>query len=86
MNGFQAVSKAQRVRERLANGLIAATPVPFDEMGKLHEAGHESYLRHMACQPIAGVAVWAHTGRGLMLTTILRKESCAIGGKPCRRQ
>ncbi len=67
MNGFQAVSKAQRVRERLANGLIAATPVPFDEMGKLHEAGHESYLRHMALQPIAGVAVWAHTGRGLML-------------------
>jgi len=67
MNSFQYVSKAQGVRERLANGLIAATPVPFDENGKLHEAGHESYLRHMARQPIAGVAVWAHTGRGLML-------------------
>src|SRR6266566_3474581 len=67
MNSFQSVSKTQGVRERLANGLIAATPVPFDENGKLHEAGHESYLRHMARQPIAGVAVWAHTGRGLML-------------------
>ena len=67
MNSFQSVSKAQDVCERLANGLIAATPVPFDEKGKLHEAGHESYLRHMARQPIAGVAVWAHTGRGLML-------------------
>lgn len=67
MNSFQSVSKAQGVRERLANGLIAATPVPFDENGKLHEAGLESYLRHMARQPIAGVAVWAHTGRGLML-------------------
>jgi 4-hydroxy-tetrahydrodipicolinate synthase len=67
MNNFQSVSKAQGVCERLANGLIAATPVPFDEKGKLHEAGHESYLRHMAGQPIAGVAVWAHTGRGLML-------------------
>jgi 4-hydroxy-tetrahydrodipicolinate synthase len=64
---FPTVSKAQGVRERLANGLIAATPVPFDENGKLHEAGHESYLRHMGRQPIAGVAVWAHTGRGLML-------------------
>jgi 4-hydroxy-tetrahydrodipicolinate synthase len=67
MNSCQSVSKAQGVRERLANGLIPATPVPFDENGKLHEAGHELYLRHMARQPIAGVAVWAHTGRGLML-------------------
>ncbi|HYU99277.1 MAG TPA: dihydrodipicolinate synthase family protein, partial [Pyrinomonadaceae bacterium] len=61
------VSKAQGVCERMANGLIAATPVPFDEKGKLHEGGHESYLGYMAGQPIAGVAVWAHTGRGLML-------------------
>lgn len=67
MNGFQSVSKGQDIRERLANGLIAATPVPFDENGRLHEAGHESYLRYMARQPVAGVAVWAHTGRGLML-------------------
>ena len=66
MNSFP-VSKAQDVCERLANGLIAATPVPFDDEGKLHEGGHESYLRYMAEQPIAGVAVWAHTGRGLML-------------------
>ena len=67
MNSFQSVSKAEGVCERLANGLIAAIPVPLDEKGRLHEAGHESYLRHMAGQPIAGVAVWAHTGRGLML-------------------
>jgi len=65
MNSFQPLSKS--VRERLANGLIAATPVPFDENGKLHEAGHESYLHYMARQPLAGVAAWAHTGRGLML-------------------
>lgn len=67
MNSVESVSKAQAVGERLAAGLIPATPVPFDERGKLHQAGHESYLRHMAGQPIAGVAVWAHTGRGLML-------------------
>src|SRR6185369_12523140 len=67
MNSFQSVSNAESVRERMANGLIAATPVPFDNAGRLHEGGHESYLRYMAAQPIAGVAVWAHTGRGLML-------------------
>jgi 4-hydroxy-tetrahydrodipicolinate synthase len=67
MSRIQPVSKAQNVSERLANGLIAATPVPLDADGKLHEAGHESYLRYMAGQPVVGVAVWAHTGRGLML-------------------
>ena len=51
MNNFQSVSNAESVRARLANGLIAATPVPFDGKGKLHEAGHESYLRFMAGQP-----------------------------------
>jgi len=86
MNSFQSLSKAQDVCERLANGLIAATPVPFDEKGKLHESGHESYLRHMAGQPIAGVAVWAHTGRGLMLDDetaqrVLRDWREALPGK-----
>src|SRR5258705_11068624 len=67
MNSFQSVSDARPICDRLAAGLIAATPVPFDKNGLLHEAGHESYLRYMVRQPIAGVAVWAHTGRGLML-------------------
>jgi 4-hydroxy-tetrahydrodipicolinate synthase len=67
MNSFQSVSQVQRLHARLANGLIAATPVPINEEGKLHENGHQSYLRYMAHQPVAGVAVWAHTGRGLML-------------------
>jgi 4-hydroxy-tetrahydrodipicolinate synthase len=86
MNSSQSVSKAQSVRERLADGLIAATPIPFDEKGKLHEAGHESYLRHMAVQPVAGVAVWAHTGRGLMLDSetaerVLRDWRAALSEK-----
>jgi 4-hydroxy-tetrahydrodipicolinate synthase len=52
---------------RLAGGLIPAVPVPFDGEGRLHGSAQLSYLRYMASQPIAGVAVWAHTGRGLML-------------------
>jgi len=67
MGSFQSGGNAQSIREQLANGLIAATPIPFDEDGKLHESGHQSYLRHMAHQPVAGIAVWAHTGRGLMV-------------------
>ncbi|HEY0380222.1 MAG TPA: dihydrodipicolinate synthase family protein [Pyrinomonadaceae bacterium] len=67
MNRSRTVSTADELRARLSGGLIAATPVPFDGNGKLHEGAHRSYLRYMAGQPVAGVAVWAHTGRGLML-------------------
>ena len=61
------VSRVDDIRAQLEGGLIAATPVPFDSDSRLHERAHASYLRYMASQPIAGVAVWAHTGRGLML-------------------
>ena len=67
MISFQSGGTSLNIRAQLTNGLIAATPIPFDEDGKLHESGHQLYLRHMAHQPVAGVAVWAHTGRGLML-------------------
>jgi 4-hydroxy-tetrahydrodipicolinate synthase len=48
--------------------LIPAVPVPFDREGRLHEPGLWRYAEWMAGQPIAGVAVWAHTGRGLLLS------------------
>ncbi|MBA2705211.1 MAG: dihydrodipicolinate synthase family protein [Blastocatellia bacterium] len=55
------------LQAHLAGGLIPAVPVPFDSNGRFHAGAHESYLRYMSAQSIAGVAVWAHTGRGLML-------------------
>src|SRR6516165_5125175 len=48
--------------------LIPAVPVPFDREGRLHEPALRRYVEWMAAQPIAGVAVWAHTGRGLLLS------------------
>ncbi len=47
--------------------LIPAVPVPFDRDGSVHEPGLRQYAEWMAGQPIGGVAVWAHTGRGLLL-------------------
>ncbi len=55
------------IRTRLDGGLIPAVPVPFDGQGQLHTSGHDAYLRYMSEQPVAGIAVWAHTGRGLLL-------------------
>jgi 4-hydroxy-tetrahydrodipicolinate synthase len=51
----------------LRNALIAAVPVPFDAQGRIDAPAQERYSRWMAQQPVEGVAVWAHTGRGLRL-------------------
>ena len=58
----------EQLKEKLAGGLIPAVPVMFDRAHQFHERAHASYVDYMHTQPIAGVAVWAHTGRGLHLT------------------
>jgi 4-hydroxy-tetrahydrodipicolinate synthase len=58
--------------ERLARGLIPAVPVPF-RGALLDEGAQRGYARWMAGQPIAGVAVWAHTGRGPHLSAEQRR-------------
>ena len=77
---------AENLRARLDGGLVPAVPVTLDAVGRLHAAAHDSYLRHMSRQPVAGVAVWAHTGRGLMLgrgtaAAVLRDWRGALPGK-----
>jgi 4-hydroxy-tetrahydrodipicolinate synthase len=51
----------------LAGRLIPAVPVPLHSSGALHNHALETYVSWMVHQPIGGVAVWAHTGRGLNL-------------------
>jgi 4-hydroxy-tetrahydrodipicolinate synthase len=59
--------------ERLDGGLIPAVPVPFRGRD-MDSAAQRGYARWMAGQPVAGVAVWAHTGRGPHLTAEQRRE------------
>src|SRR5690349_18194704 len=71
----------------LAEGLIPAVPVMFDREHRFHERAHEAYVSFMSSQPIAGVAVWAHTGRGLLLDDetaqrVMRQWRQAISDKP----
>jgi 4-hydroxy-tetrahydrodipicolinate synthase len=47
--------------------VIAAVPVPHRADGSFDAAAQDAYAAWMANQEIAGVAVWAHTGRGLHL-------------------
>ena len=75
------VGECQR---RLWHSLIPAVPVPFKATGEIDAAAQERYITYMARQPIAGVAVWVHTGRGLHLTReqrvqILRAWSEGLG-------
>ena len=56
----------------VAGKLIPAVPVPFDNSGRIHQGALDSYVSWMVRQPIGGVAVWAHTGRGLFLSPTLR--------------
>ena len=65
---------ANELKEKLAGGLIPAVPVTFDRAHQFHERAHAAYVEYMRTQPIAGVAVWAHTGRGLHLTRDLARR------------
>jgi 4-hydroxy-tetrahydrodipicolinate synthase len=59
----------------------------FDREHRFHERAHEAYVSFMSSQPIAGVAVWAHTGRGLLLDDetgqrVMRQWRQAVADKP----
>ena len=58
---------------RIQWGLLPAVPVPF-RGNQLDGAAQREYARWMAAQPVAGVAVWAHTGRGPHLGAEQRRE------------
>ncbi len=61
-------AKAKALREKLEGALIPAVPVPFNLDGEHCEQAEKQLVRYLADSPAAGVAVWAHTGRGLKLT------------------
>lgn len=61
-------------------------PVPFDARGQIDWKAQARYAAWMARQPVGGVAVWVHTGRGLFLTPrqradVFRSWREALGGK-----
>ncbi len=76
----------EECRRRLEHGLIPAVPVPYSETGQLDATAERQYIAYMAKHSVAGVAVWAHTGRGLHLTRqqrvrVLRSWAEGLGGQ-----
>lgn len=64
---------AQQLRARLEGALIPAVPVPFDAAGNYQPDAETKLIRYHAASPSAGVAVWVHTGRGLLLPAETRR-------------
>lgn len=64
----------EEFRNRVFGKIIPAVPVPWTADGRIHVPAQEAYVSYMAGQDVAGVAVWAHTGRGLHLTPEQRRE------------
>lgn len=55
------------IKRKLKGGIFPAVPIPFDENGNIDRVAQENYVQYMKSQPVAGFAVWAHTGRGLQI-------------------
>jgi 4-hydroxy-tetrahydrodipicolinate synthase len=51
----------------LRGKVIPAVPVPFKSNGQIDHPAQQAYARWMTNQQPGGVAIWAHTGRGLLL-------------------
>lgn len=64
-------------RTALEGQVVPAVPVPFREDGTFDAELHHVYVTWMAGQPVGGVAVWAHTGRGLRLEPSMREKVLA---------
>lgn len=62
---------------RLRGRLVPAVPVPWSH-GRLDESALTGYVEWMAKQPVAGVAVSVHTGRGRHLAPADRRRVLAM--------
>lgn len=54
--------------ERLRGTMLPAVLTPMDAHGTVDRAALAAYAERIAAEPIGGIAVWAHTGRGLYLS------------------
>lgn len=53
---------------QIRSGFFPAVPVLMDQSGVLDEAAQLQYANWLIAHDITGAAVWAHTGRGLLLS------------------
>lgn len=60
--------------ERMRHGIFPAVPIPFKKDGTIDEKAQNSYVEYMKAQPIDGLSIWVHTGRGLLISEKQRES------------
>src|SRR5205823_10415737 len=76
--GVTPLTARERLTAALEWGVIPAVPVPF-RGNTVADDALQAYADWMAAHQVAGVAVWAHTGRGLHLSSQQRRQVLAAG-------
>jgi 4-hydroxy-tetrahydrodipicolinate synthase len=60
-------NKVEALKQKISGGIFPAVPIPFKKSGEIDKNAQDSYVEYMKTQDIQGVAVWVHTGRGLLI-------------------
>ncbi|TQK51896.1 4-hydroxy-tetrahydrodipicolinate synthase [Streptomyces sp. SLBN-118] len=71
-------SATEDLVRRLRGTVLPAVATPCDSRGVVDFGALRGYAERIAAEPIGGVAVWAHTGRGLHLTEADRLQVLRI--------
>jgi 4-hydroxy-tetrahydrodipicolinate synthase len=61
------------MKKKMDRCFFPAVPIPFTKEGNMHLEAQEAYANYMDTQPVSGIALWAHTGRGLLISKELRE-------------
>lgn len=72
------MSATEELAGRLRGTVLPAVLTPMDAAGTVDLAALGRYAERIAAERIGGVAVWAHTGRGLHLTAGDRRRVLAL--------
>ncbi|MCP9963715.1 dihydrodipicolinate synthase family protein [Streptomyces somaliensis] len=72
------MSATEELAGRLRGTVLPAVLTPMDAAGAVDHAALRRYAERMAAERIGGVAVWAHTGRGLHLAAADRRRVLAL--------
>lgn len=69
---------SSRWKNKLHGALIPAVPVPFKKDSSVDWESQAKYINYLKSQSLKGVAVWAHTGRGLFLDRATRNDVLSL--------
>lgn len=72
------MSTPEELAGRLRGTVLPAVLTPMDASGAVALPALRRYAERIAAERIGGVAVWAHTGRGLYLTAADRRRVLAL--------